>query len=725
MTDEDSSFSKSYLKLLEELKLCLQQEFQSKLNDAGLFTKIHSKKTLNLEDIYVPPELIILNDEKNITEKINIENLIDNVCSKFRGIIYGESQSGKTSLCYYIFSELFNKGEVPIYLSGKTVRTLSKNQKEKVIKNILKEQYCGINIIANLSLKNCILIFDDFQLYKDRSHLEFLSEFKSVILVADSILQHDYTVDINDFIRYSISEYSARLREKLLCKWINIGIDETVDIKRQMFEMDCKQELINKTLGKALSSCFMPSYPFFILSILIGTENNGNLNTTDITSQGNCYSFLVYINLKRCEIKGEDIHSYENILSSLSFYMYEKRNKYIGSSEINDFFQNYDNKYLLPFSFSSEEVNYKKLLDKLCSAQILSNNMRDCYEFRYPYLYYYFLSKFFTQNYQEYKNKIDDILDDLQLEENGHICMFLVYHSVHNEFIDSLLNKAKDLFKEFEPATLKKKELSFFCDNLKIEEFLYLSSNGEVKKARENSLEIQSELEEATSDYHEESTFEDNTEDGLLKDLYKSIRTVEIIGNIVRNRYGSLQIGRQKKIIQEAININLRIISYVFDAIKNQNNQQDIISWIKKRLEHLIKKKNIEGNIDYLEKATEIFWNINYFIICGFIYQTVRSIGTKNLNRIISDLSSEKSEPSYSLIEHGIKLFYNYEIDVSKIEKDFKDYSYSFVAELIMKHLISFFSQYNIIDFKEKQRISARLGIQFSPRKSADEINEK
>ena len=257
--------------------------------------------------------------------------------------------------------------------------------------------------------------------------------------------------------------------------------------------------------------------------------------------------------------------------------------------------------------------------------------------------------------------------------------------------------------------------MKFFSKNLDIEKLIYLSSEDDVRKARNENLEYQERLknnsEEDLNEYIEDES-DNSSDDTLLKDLYKSIRTIEVIGNIVKNRYGSLPIEQQKNIIQEAININLRIIQYFFTSIKQQKEQEAIITWIKTRLEHFMKNKKIENNkLDYLEHAKHIFWNIAYYTVAALIYQTIRSIGTKNLNRIITELTNSIETPAYSLIEHGIKIFYSYDIDVEKIKKDYKDYSYSFIAELIMKHLISLFSQYNIIDYRNKQRISEKLQI--------------
>lgn len=155
--------------------------------------------------------------------------------------------------------------------------------------------------------------------------------------------------------------------------------------------------------------------------------------------------------------------------------------------------------------------------------------------------------------------------------------MFLAYHSINDNFINKLISKSKELFKDCKTVTLNKEEMKFFSKNLDIEKLIYLSSEDDVRKARNENLEYQERLEnnseEDLNKYIEDES-DNSSDDILLKDLYKSIRTIEVIGNIVKNRYGSLPIELQKNIIQEAININLRIIQYFFLQLNNKKNKK-------------------------------------------------------------------------------------------------------------------------------------------------------
>ena len=170
MRDDIDNSSEGYYSLIQSLKICINKNFLSQLNDAGLFTDTHTKKKLELDDIYIPPQLILFDEEKLDRDKnIDLKNIIDKIGIDSKILIYGDDQAGKTSLCYHLYKELFSHEEIPIYLSGKIIKKFPKN-----IKNILKSQYSDENNLDNFDLKNCILIFDDFHLYKDMYDLNFL-----------------------------------------------------------------------------------------------------------------------------------------------------------------------------------------------------------------------------------------------------------------------------------------------------------------------------------------------------------------------------------------------------------------------------------------------------------------------------------------------------------------------------------------------------------------------
>ena len=91
----------------------------------------------------------------------------------------------------------------------------------------------------------------------------------------------------------------------------------------------------------------------------------------------------------------------------------------------------------------------------------------------------------------------------------------------------------------------------------------------------------------------EENISEENEldDDENFKQFRKAIKTIEVIGGIVRNRYGSMKKNYQEKVIKEGIGINLRILSYLLSSIQNVDNNEELILFIKERLEYFCKEK--------------------------------------------------------------------------------------------------------------------------------------
>ena len=453
----------------------------------------------------------------------------------------------------------------------------------------------------------------------------------------------------------------------------------------------------------------MPSYPFFILSILSISDTMKSSLENGITSQGHCYSLLIQVSLMKSGIKEEELDSYQNILTILSFFMYTKNTYEINSEEMEEFLKNYKNEYI-----TLEEKN-EIIINKLRKSKLILKNSIGGFTFQYKYLYYYFLGKYFSLNYDENQENISNILANLHLEKNTYICIFLSHHYNDVKFINELEKNAKQLFQEFKEATLDKNELSFFSDALLIDDFLPLAENNAVvEKNREKLLEIQEEIENNNSETEENISEENELDDDEnFKQFRKAIKTIEVIGGIVRNRYGSMKKNYQERIIKEGIGINLRILSYLLSSIQNVDNNEEFILFIKERLEYFCKKKGITDKINFREEAQRIFWKVNEIFIFAIIFKTVKAIGSETLRGVLSTLIEDKANktPAYSLIKNGVNIFYCNTIEPTRIKSDFKTFNYSKVAELIVKQMIVDYSQFHYIAYKDVQRIKSILDL--------------
>ena len=91
------------------------------------------------------------------------------------------------------------------------------------------------------------------------------------------------------------------------------------------------------------------------------------------------------------------------------------------------------------------------------------------------------------------------------------------------------------------------------------------------------------------------------------------------------------------------MNINLRILTTFLEIIKQEDQQEEIISFILNRLNKSIeshakdrKEKGLRErypNKDELKKMSKIiFWNTNFLVVYGLIDKIINSIGSNKCN---------------------------------------------------------------------------------------------
>ena len=141
----------------------------------------------------------------------------------------------------------------------------------------------------------------------------------------------------------------------------------------------------------------MPAYPFFILSSIVYYEAFERPFNQEITSEGYCYQALIYLYLRKQNVKNDEIDIYLTFLTEFAFYIYKENKLELSLSDFDLFMELYMEKYNLPIK---RETLLKKLT-YIVSADNLNN-----YSFRYQYLYYFFVAKYLADHIE------DDAIDE-------------------------------------------------------------------------------------------------------------------------------------------------------------------------------------------------------------------------------------------------------------------------------------------------------------------------
>lgn len=693
-------------------KLKVSEQFNTFLDSADILTKSHqNKEILHLNDIFVYPKLKIYDDREQ-AQKYNSADIKNDLLKFKKIIIAGENQAGKTTFCKVLFRLYRELNLIPVYLQDEN--KLLGNPLQNIEKSF-GEQYIGENY-EEYDIKRIVPIVDNFHLAKHQEkYVEQFDVFNFQVLIVDDIFGLNIKNQnlIKDYNKFKIREFTALERNELIKKWIQINEDSQIKINPNhlLQSLDEKTELIERSLGVIFGKGIMPSYPFFVLSLLAAQDIQKPLDQ-EITSQGHCYQALIYFYLRKEGVKNDQIDIYSNFLTELAFWIYDNGENGLSNNEFNKFLDYYKSNFNLP-------IPVEEILTKLGNVNICGFDTLNQFNFCYTYIFYFFVAKFISEHINSKKELINKIISNLHKDENAYITVFIAHHTKSNYLLDELLLNAEILFEKYQPSTLDSDELSFFDKHEEnIIQAVLPSYTHQAEEEREKRLVQKSEKEEKLND---ESNLKKNEteeeESDLATNLRLSIKTVEVMGIIIKNRSGSLDLNRLEYIYEQGLKVHLRILKSFIEIIKNEDTEREIVEFIKERLNFIIEEKESETekklSIEKIEKiARAIFWNINFGVIHGFITKAIHSLGSSNLINISQNVSLKENTPASFIVCQGIKMWYGKNLRIEEIANKIKEKQFSMTAKKLIEYKVAEHCKLHNISYKDLQRIEDKLKMQ-------------
>lgn len=704
-------------------QISLNGNFVDFLNDATAFTKSNpNKNKLVLDDIFVYPDLDKVEKDCE-TKRISSNTLINNYQVGDRFVIVGEDQSGKTSLLKKYIQILRSKGFYPIYV--KDSAELLQGDFSYRIGKLFNEQYCAEVELSDVYQDKIVPVVDDFHKAKNKTKiLQSLLAYKGCIIVVDDI----YTIDAQNnilalFERYEIKQLKYSQRIELIQKWLlasELPKDERLNTNDELKKVDEKSAVIENTLGKVLGKSIMPSYAYFILTLLVLLEDNDRPIEEKITSQGHCYQALIVLFLKKQGVSSSPMmDSYINFLTEFALRIYKNHGQALSSIQFEDFVNEYKKIYSLVDSL-------QVMLEKLVASNIIVKTSLGNYEFTYPYIYYFFAGKFFAQTWEDENDpshkysveQITTILDNLHKTSNAYIAVFTLHHTKNTALIRKIEAVAKSIFQKFKPATMDKQNLSVFTiveDRIKAP-LLNTNSTPVQNRAFDSQKRDRIELQQE----NEVGEDIDDSDSEFTLDLRRSIKTVEVLGSIIKNRVGSLRREQVEDLFAEAMDIQLRLVSCFLDIVNSITQSSEGTKFLETRI------KEVHPDIDPKElpvRAKALFWSMNFgFLIC-IIKKTAFSLGSSALARTARSVCEARNTPAAFLIKHTIQMWFVKNVDINELQKMDKVIDCK-TAKNVMLWLVSDYCRVHHINYKDAAKLE-KIGIKRLVLLPSPEKNQK
>ena len=679
----------------------LVPKFCSWLTNMELTLQHRVKDKLELPDIFVYPDIREANyyayepESTNSSKLLSLDFLGDGV------VIQGDEQTGKTSLTKMIFDHYHQNKVLPLYANAKEVS--SSNPKDALGK-FVSQQYRDMTWDSYISsAQPRMLIMDDFHTLKlntkyQEKFLETIKEiFAHVLLVANTSMNFDEKrmATVAAYPRWEILDLGYARRGELIDRWNKLGQEETINMQ----SLHRKNDEVMRNVNSIVRKNVLPSKPIFVLTI-IQTLDLAIQENFELTSYGHCYHALIVHALHKVGVKAQKFDMYVNYLSELAFTCYSKNVDLLSIEEFEIFKKRYSKNYVI----SSHKI-VEGVLTKAKILQIDNKGVR----FTYRYLYYFYAAKYLSDHLESCESEVKELCEKLHKERNANILIFLTHHSKSSRILNDLHERATRIYETLPLATLDKNETSYLTDFVNETPELVIE-HIDVEAERTKELKRLDEFEESRKSEEEIEEKLENAHDNLV-DIHRSAKMIDVVGQILRNRVGSMPIPQLTDLARSGFGAGLRFLRFWLEI--SSRHERDFVILISRVL---MNDPNIKQDTETLIKmAKRVHLRLAYDVCRGVITRISHSLGTNELLQVFEELERETPDSiAIKLINVSIELEFTKRIPKKKIEGLIKDLSSNPIGFMLLKELVLYHLYLNEVSYTEKQWIASKLSIPMS-----------
>jgi len=659
---------------------------------------IHNSENvkMTLDEFFVYPDLERMNKkqlkvDEDFTDSSSI--LDDKQYRLF--MIEGDDQSGKTSLLNMYYLRFVDRYMYPVLIKGKHIIN---DNLDKIIGKAFDEQYSGENLekFAQFDLEKKVLLIDNLDecqlndTNKKKIIDQFIERFKKVIITTrenENVSSSFFMMEKKDTFLARIKPLGHVKRNELVKKFYT-----TYDVNASMLQQQALLErvkagfdMVENFLGKE----YMPSYPIYILSILLSNTKMQN-SSLEQTSYGYCYEALITCALMTCVDDKTKIDRYYNVLMNLAYFIYQKKGKPISEDEFSSFYEEYQKEF-----FSQ---GYKEVKTNLLKCNLLRCTDDYYYKFSYNYIYYFLVAKYIADNIHSKQGQADiyDLCENIHDEQKANILIFIAHHIKTPDFISATQLALMTALGKQEPVTLDRdddyyKLLNELCESLK-KEIVAPGEKIDPEKEREKMLQKRDEHDKLMS----KEKVNPNNLPIEIQNMNKSLRSIEVVGQIVKNRQGSLRKPDIKAMVTEMYKAAFRTIAYFGNIIESERSQV---------VEDIIKNKKEGETNDEIKKKIDSFFELTSLNFCLFVFsKVIYSVGNKELRATFTQIGDEIGTPAAKLVSFSMISCFS-KIAIPDLEKLVNELRHNPVAMSIIRARVRSYLYNNHVPTSDRQKI--------------------
>lgn len=679
----------------------LTETFDDWLNSTEVVFQHKFKDKLSLQDIFVFPDLRgIRNIQDELEETVNSNSLcrVENIGEGV--LIHGDEQSGKTSLVKMLYKHFYTHGLLPLAVDANEI---SNADPKRSFGKFVRRQYTDMDWDSYLvSDTSRVLLIDNLHQIKlnakfqHRLLLSAKTIFQHIVLVADSAITFDEQrmVELAPYRLWEILPFGHVRRGELIDRWNSLGREHTVDKDVLHRQNDVTTRYVNSILRTSV----IPPRPIYVITAL-QLLDWGTPTDFSLTSIGYCYQVLIQRGLVSVGVSAQDFDPYVNYLSELAYAVFSAGDQELDKPALELFKQQYSEKFVIR--------SHDELLEKLHAAKILFSD-EEHIRFSYRYIFYFYAAKYLADHLDDVGNDIEMLCERMHTERNANILIFLMHHTRDQRVIDDVLLRAYVIFDGVSPALLDRKETNHIIELVKLIPEAVVKQI-DVDAERRKELERRDKIDtDRIADAN--STEDEDYAHGLderVADIVRSARMVEVIGQILRNRAGSLHRPQLLNLASSGYECGLKFLSFWLDITRREKD--DLIAFIAEIL-----KEELPGAEEerIRRAAIRTYLSISYGMCVAVIRKIAHSMGSDELIEIFQQLEEKNpSSIAIRLINVAVSLEFTKKIPKKRMRKLNSDLESNPIGRRLLKEVVIQHLYLNEVPRKDKQWISDSLNI--------------
>ncbi len=686
-------------------------EFISDLDKLRIPVSAENKTEVKLSDFYVFPDLESPeSNTKEMDSYYNSEKLIsDNKISVC--LIEGENQSGKSSLISMLYKRFVDEDMYPLSIDSRNIKNVNI---DLLIKQAFNKQYTSGDTLDLERFKQYdknkkVLLLDNLQLLNFnprtiRSLVEdFESQFGKVIIMTNTLygLVAKIEAEFDELITFTLRPLGYKKRNQLIENYHRLSLSPHSSTDEQLLSRTKESfHQVENVLGDKL----MPSYPVFIISIL-QTLVYAKPTNYEQTSYGYCYHSLIHLALvKKAKVDNEFIDTYFNFLSEFALHLYQTDKGKFVVNDLEKFFKDYKEEYHVGFTLA-------KLKETLLKSQLIFIQ-DDLWQFSYEYIFYFLVARRIAELIStDYgKDAVRNLCSNLHQEKNAKILVFIAHHTKDDFLIEEATFTAMVPFEDIEPITLNKH--GHYYDLIKdiIKEISsdIIESSSNPIESRNEILESRDDIEREREKHEEELKEIEQTEgfDEYMLPFFQAFRALEIVGQIIKNRKGSIPAKQLINMIAELYNTAFRSISFFGKNLLD--SKQEFIESLASKLDEGDSSQKVK------EKVNSFFQFISLQICLGVFGKVIYSVGQQDLRTLFEKVAEKIDTPAADLVTFSINSYYG-NMSTGDLQRIVKKYEKNHVAMEIIKARVKSYLYQNYVDFRKRQSFADTLHMRIGP----------